>query len=616
MTLRANPSRKNLLRVLFLLVSLAWLLAATCGGPPTIKITSPSQSTFTNDASVLVTGTIANVSAAQMVEVRVNGTPVVVTAGSWSTTVALDSVAVFNPIVAELELTSTTKRDRVTVVAGDGVTTGYVLDGGFSPESVGLRLNDGALDDIESVVTDLVDFDPSTMISVGTLVIEDYCAVSLIWCIGWVDVYVANPPPTISGFGIDIDSLTGAVAGDVNLDDLQVDLDIVGTGVAPSCGLRVTAAQTDILGDYDLAPDPGDPSAVDVNQVGIVDVVFSSFNDEFTSGICDFPLIGDLIQLIIGDVQPMVEGGLEDFMNDPDGAGPLDGPVADAIEVALAEISIAGDIGAAIGVNMEAPLVDIVEDTAGLTLQSDSSITASLPLPEAPDLPASYTLETTFPVFGATAPGGSPYGIGIGISPSAFNQLLKAEIESGLLISTLTEFDLGYGPIPLTAGFLGAFLPELLSYPVSEPMVINLAPKLAPIITANPGPAGELLELKISDLEVVVELAAPANTRFLVLAVDADLGVDLSFAGGVLSFVISEVATQDIGITIRHNSLGTNEASLLALLPVLLAQALPTLGDSLGAFPIPGVLGFDLSPVEVAKNGDFVGIYADLVPAP
>jgi hypothetical protein len=45
------------------------------------------------------------------------------------------------------------------------------------------------------------------------------------------------------------------------------------------------------------------------------------------------------------------------------------------------------------------------------------------------------------------------------ISSSAFDQLLKAETESGLLISSITELDFGGGPLPLTAGVLAVFLP-------------------------------------------------------------------------------------------------------------------------------------------------------------
>jgi hypothetical protein len=48
----------------------------------------------------------------------------------------------------------------------------------------------------------------------------------------------------------------------------------------------------------------------------------------------------------------------------------------------------------------------------------------------------------------------------------------------------------------------------------------------------------------------------------------------------------------------------------------LVPELFPTLAGSLGSFPIPTFLGFELSPVEAGKAGDFLAIYADLVPAP
>jgi hypothetical protein len=85
---------------------------------------------------------------------------------------------------------------------------------------------------------------------------------------------------------------------------MQVELDIDGHGVAPDCGWHLSASSTDILGDYALQPDAVDPSNVDL--IGDVGVSFSGFNDSPTWGLCDFPLIGDLIQLIVGDLEQNV----------------------------------------------------------------------------------------------------------------------------------------------------------------------------------------------------------------------------------------------------------------------------------------------------------------------
>ena len=79
--------------------------------------------------------------------------------------------------------------------------------------------------------------------------------------------------------------------------------------------------------------------------------------------LCDDRLIfGEaFIGLFISDLQnDFVKPGIENFLNTIDGNGNT--PIAAAIEVALDAIEIAGPIGEAIGVSLEAPLFDITED--------------------------------------------------------------------------------------------------------------------------------------------------------------------------------------------------------------------------------------------------------------
>ena len=140
---------------------------------------------------------------------------------------------------------------------------------------------------------------------------------------------------------------------------------------------------------------------------------------------------------------------------------------------------------------------DIPEDDDGLTLGSDTRITSEIgggpgqctPPPGAPDLLGSFHVDEPFPAFGPTTPGGDPYDLGICISTSAFNQLLKAQIECGLLQLDLTEFDLGFGPVPLTTGVLAVIIPELSVFPPDSPLTIALRPTLAPLLTGAPGPS-------------------------------------------------------------------------------------------------------------------------------
>ena len=59
-----------------------------------------------------------------------------------------------------------------------------------------------------------------------------------------------------------------------------------------------------------LEPDSTIPTRVDVLQLGGVSTMFVNFDQTFASGTYNTFLIGDIIQLIIGNVKPVVVGGL------------------------------------------------------------------------------------------------------------------------------------------------------------------------------------------------------------------------------------------------------------------------------------------------------------------
>jgi hypothetical protein len=598
-------------------------LGAWCGNPATITITSPAHGTFSTAASISVTGTVANVNLANS-EVRVNGAVVPLVGSNFSLSMPLSASALLNPIYAEVRNLATGQvlaRTRHEVIFGNSVA-----DGAFSLNGVALRLGDTGLDQLEPIIAGGVTINPATLLPVGSVVVSNYCAIPGPFgsCLGRITARVANPPPSITGFAIDTDSMTNFVRGDVDVANLRIQLDLDGSGIAPDCGLRLQAANTQILGDYALSPASPDPSNVDVNLIGSTSVSFTAFSQTFTSGLCDFPLIGDLIQLIVGNVEPTVVSGFQDALKDPDGGGPLDAPVADAIEVALADISITGPIGEALQVNFESPLFAVTEDNAGVTLGSDARITSAIgggpgqctPPFGTPNLNASYHVSESFPAFGANTPGGLPYHIGIAISTSAFNQLLKAQIECGLLRTSLTEIDLGTGLQPITAGTLVLFIPTLSGFDPATPMRIELAPTLAPFMTGNPGPGGELGELRIPQLEMAVHIddgAHPGNSGLIIKGtIDAKAGLDLAFDDVTSSLVFAVGSVSDIQIAFLRNNVNANEANVISVLNFLLPDLLPALGDGLGSFPLPEFFGLALEGVEVTRTGQFYSLYANL----
>lgn len=591
--------------------------AAACD-QPRVVIETPDNGIFTLAATANVTGYVENVNL-NNASLTVNGAPVTIQPNkTFSTTVNLSTATVFNPILATLTRTNDGEKtnDRVVVIAGPSI-----VEGSPSPNGIGMRFNDSGLNSIEPAVEALVAIDPAELIAPGTLVINDFCYLdSIFGCIGRVDVTISGtPPPAISGFDINMDSMTNFVAGDITLHNLFVRANVDdATGVSLHCEIDITSTAVNLFGDYGLSPRVGQPSDVDVAQIGLVDVVLGGFNDSTNCSGLLGGLVEALIDLFIGDIQDLFEPALEDFLNEVDGNGNT--PIAGAIEVALSGIEIAGPIGDGLGVVLQTPMNAILEDNVGITFRTDPSAVAATPDPEAPNLTRSYHVAESFPTFGANSPGGFPYGLGITFSTSAFNQLLRAQIESGLLRTELTAIDLGGGPIPLTAGLLSAFFPELGVVPPATPLAVRLAPSIAPVLTGNAGPLGELAELKMAQLlaHVVADPNSSEELLLATIAVDARLGFDMDFTSGAISLTITPPGPADLTVALLTNPLSIDEAAVQSLLPAILGPLLPTLADALGSIPLPEFFGLNLTGVEVARAGagSHMGIFANLTPTP
>jgi hypothetical protein len=506
-----------------------------------------------------------------------------------------------------------------------------VADGAYSLQSVAMRVNDSGLDTLEPLVGALA----GSQLALGTLlppgtVLADECFISVIGCWGSAKVKIGNPAPSYGSLSFSADAKTNAVAANITVHNLRVDVDIDGSGLVPDCGLRLTATQMPLTGDYALQPDAGSPSNVDVNLASPIGVTFGGFSYQFTYGLCDAPIIGDIIQAFLPDIEQFAIDGIKGFLADPDAGGPQDSPIADAIETALGGVSISGAVGAGLGLNLDAPLFAVNEDVNGITFGADASFTVSVgtgagqcvPPPGAPDLTASYSPSEVFPAFGATTPvGGVPYGLGIAMSTAGFNQLLRGQTECGLMRTSLGTIDLdgpgGTPPLPITSTLLSLLAPEFGQLPANTPLRVDIAPTLAPIVTGNPGPGDELAELKIA--HVAVEIVEPGpEIVWLSGAFDARLGMDLDFLpdGSGLAVTLAEPAAADTTMTVIFNPLGTNEAQLETALPALIRPLIPQLAGALAGFPLPQFFGLALHGVDVSRNGQFMSLFANLAPAP
>jgi hypothetical protein len=430
---------------------------------------------------------------------------------------------------------------------------------------------------------------------------------------------------SLGGFGIDVDSMTNFLAADILLSNLFVDLrvDLVIAGIGTTCDhFTINAAATNIFGDYGLDPDPGTPTTIDVNQLNSIDIAFGGFSDNVDCGGIGF--LTFLINLVGADIQTLMGDGLRDFLDDPDGGGPQDAAIAQAVEDALSGIELTGPIGDGFGVTLTTPMFDIPEDNAGITLASGAIMATKVPDPTAPMFSETLHIPASYPfaqLASQTTPGGIIYDMGLAIAESGFNQILAAMVESGSLATDLSEIDLaGTGtPIALTAGLMGLIIPEFAQLPPALPLTFRIRPTLAPVLTGDVGPSGEIADLLIGHLLVDV-ISGPPGMESLHgrMAIDAAAAFDLTIEAGTGNLVpaIASPDPADILITLLDNPLCMDEGTLQTVIPQLMAPLFPSLAGAFGSFPLPSFLGVQPSAVEVSRVGDFLGVFLTVVPTP
>ena len=599
----------------------AVVLLASCQ-PSLIK--DPKRGEFRPVGTVEVNGAIPeNLDLGGTLEVNGIATAV---AGDRSWTQSVPSAAEGEVTTIEAIYTEpdgTVHRQRSAVVTGPSL-------GAFehSTDGVGLAFTNTGLDGLGGVINDLA----GGAFDIGPLLLAQNPLIHQENAFAHIDITGNAYEAGLGKVSIDATSTASGVRTDITVKDLYigVELQIQGFPLNNTCRLELEIPTTTIGAFFDLAPDATNPSQLDVTMVGQPAVTTSSVGYEFISGICDGDifLIGDIVNAVAGpQVQNMVADGFGSQLGDPDGAGPLDSPIAAAIETALAEISIAGPVGEAVQASLDAPFTEVSETDAGIFMKSDANFLALFgdgpgqcqPPEGARRMGGSFDPEGVFPTMGATTPGGDQYGLGLNISASAFNQLLGAMTECGLLNQDITDFELVPGlSLPINSTLLAGLIPAFASLPADTPMVIRLDPSYSPYLTADAGPNGEAGELNIADLWVkFIEPRESGDVEWLTLAVDAPLGFDLGYdaSAGALAPTITppnpdQVDTRVIG----QNRVGADEVAVEQLFPNLFPSFVGGLSDSFAAFPLPAFMGMEIEVVEVARQGSYFTLFANLNP--
>jgi hypothetical protein len=565
-----------------------------------IEIISPANGGFTQQESVAVLGRVTSSTITALVSV--NGSPTEPRAdGTFSADVPLDPELILNPVLAEVsdQTNGFIDRDRIVVVAGDSIPAGEPVD-----EGVALRLTDSGLAKLEASLPSILDLDADALIAPGTIVVNNYCVIdSPFGCIERVDVVAESA--SVDSVTVDLDSIEGFLAAEVTLGNLVVPLEIRGSVF--DCDGRAMVELVRIAGNYELAPLP-EAGSIDVNVVGnpVIEITGDTF--DFTGGACDDDPIDDLIRAVIGDFRPRLRAALEEYLNDPDGAGPEDAPVAAAMQSGLSAVDFTAPLGEAFGIVFETAYFGIAADAGGVTFGSDAL--ASAPPPAVPLFPASYRVDEPFPSLSSTTPiAGAGFDIGLCVSTSTLNQMIKAVMEAGGLRLDLTELDFGSGDIPITGAALSLILPEAQSLDPGLPITLRFQPTVPPILTEAQGPAGELADLRVAGLlfEVISD-AAGVEVVHLRAALDARAAFDLTFEeedGRRLRIALTPPRPDDIVVTVLDDGLGVDEARLQANLPRVVARFVNLLSRELGAFDLPVLFGLQAGGLEVSRAGRY-----------
>lgn len=607
----------------FAVLAVLMLVAVGCDNSPSID--SPTNGAIVDTATVPVTGHLPD--AVELGGVlTVNGAVVAVASDrTWSTTLPRTPNSYTTSIHVEYTDPSGGYFEKRR-----SVVTGPKIDkGAFAPDGVGMKFTNTGLNQLGPMIQNLAGgaFDIGPMITSQDPLFKTKALTFTITGKG----YDAG----MGDIGITASSTAAGVKTHVLAKDIYVGVDMNindGMLINMNCKLEINIPSTTIDSTFSMSPLASDPNKVDVNDIGQPVVNTGAVNYEFIEGDCDKDtVLGPLINGIAGpQIQSLVGSAFVSSLGDPDGVGPLDGPIAGAIQTALGGISIAGPVGEAMSATLDAPFNQIGTTDDGINFKSDARFSTNIgtgagqcvPVAGAPTLPATYDVPGAYPTLGATAPNGSSYGLGLVIGASAFNQMLGSMTECGSLNSVITEIPLFGSNYPVTSSVLGFLVPAFASrLPADTPMRIVVTPNYAPFLTADAGPNGEPAELMLANLSIDFVDARPgANDGYswLKLSVDAPLGFDLVYDAATSSLkpTITAPPADKVVARVETNAVGADEASVTSVFPGLFPSFIEPVASTFQAFPLPAFMGLGLDVAQVARQGNSFVLYANLDPQP
>lgn len=674
-------SRTNCSLVALALTSL--LAVGGCGpSSPTMAILTPAQGSIRNLASsgttVVVEGQLFDVDLSSTIvrlwwdEVGAPADAVVATlqpsTGRFTATMTLPAGAnpVYRMVVAEARYgpggAQVLRAANGFVLAEDSAHVGY---GGT--ETVTLRVNDSGLDKLEPWLSGIA----SSQIDLGALV-------------GSGDLLGGNDPCVVNGpFGscllrvtmvqlwddalgnvhVGLNSETEQVRSWVGIDAADLTLRVRGKaiGINYTCDVLIRANNVIVSGAYALEPMPGNPSLIDVAQVGnaIVNVGWSS-NDLDCAGVLG-GMVGDLVQWILHpDVTQPLENALGTAVNG------TSQPIAQAFEAALADLSLGQTLGGVLQADLHGHVDRVPEDVDGVPVAAGIAPTPLTTLCDpggpfeaygilCPSFGAFYQVPTSMPAglgAGTPTPQPVPYDLALGLSDTAFSSLFKTLATQGHFSGRVTELEScrTYAPDlePLDGPELtykcllgnDPFLCTLLGVDCAAPLQILHYPAMPIVARGGYGEGGAMGDLVAQmTVDVMTDPARngtpglPALVVRLQLLFDAsfDLVVDESGPEPRLGLETALCFMDEPGLPCEPNVrivttyarfgnpyIGPNLIDLFVLADGGLVEGtlVSAMNSAVETFPLPTLLNLSLDPVLIKRHGGFngaVALFANLV---
>ncbi|MGH0037090.1 MAG: hypothetical protein ACQGVK_18850 [Myxococcota bacterium] len=597
------------------------MLALCCSPSLRIEIGSPALGDFLGGGGLVVVGQVTGPEE-EGVHLLVDGLALPTAGdGAFSTELAVEPDRPFRAVDLALRREDTGElfqRRRITTVVGEAGPADERVAGGIA-----IRLSDLALDTIASEFAAAVEaeLDVETLIRESNPVAsESECIVDTpLGCAAKLKVEADIEKVDFAKLKVNADSRNDFLKLEVILKHLEIEYDTDGD---IDCKGRIRTDKVTVPGDYLVAPDALKPWRLDVDLVpDSLYVKLEGFDHEFTGGVCDAPIVDDVVEDLLGDIDDLLRDALEEVLDDPDGSGRKDSPVAEGVEDAIDYRSLWAPLGEALGVGVDTHLGAAVADRKGLTIDFDLLVgEPALDCEPGPDLAAALRVPSVPIEWGELTPGGQPYDLAVALSASALNQMMRARVACGWLRSSIDTLDLGSGPVPLDAGLLAILVPDFAAIAPDTPLTLELEPVLAPLVTGELGPAGELLDLWLSHWKVSVVDPNQSALIELVIELRAGVGLALGADGASLEFALGTVPGEAIRSAVVRSLLDVDEAQVAAAVAALVPVMLDSFGLDLDPIPLPELIGLQLVGVEMAPVGDqvvaFLGLAPETPPAP